>query len=183
MRRVVIVGTTGSGKSTLGRDLSNRLNLPAIELDALFWQQPDWQKPDKDVFRERVRQALSSDNWVIDGNYSAVREIVWRRADTLIWLDYPYYVIYPRLFLRTIKRARTRENLWNSGNHESLRAQFLSRDSLFLWAIKSKRKQRRVYPDVLEKPEYQHLQVHTFRNPSQTARWLATITQDEDGDR
>ena len=182
-RITAFLGTTGSGKSTLGRDLSNRLNLPAIELDALFWQQPDWQKPDKDVFRERVRQALSSDNWVIDGNYSAVREIVWRRADTLIWLDYPYYVIYPRLFLRTIKRARTRENLWNSGNHESLRAQFLSRDSLFLWAIKSKRKQRRVYPDVLEKPEYQHLQVHTFRNPSQTARWLATITQDEDGDR
>ncbi len=176
MQRVVIVGTTGSGKSTLGRILADHLIVPHIELDGLFWQQPDWQKPDRDVFAERVRQALSSDEWVVDGNYSGVREIVWSRADTLIWLDYPYRIIYPRLFLRTIKRARTHENLWKSGNYESFRTQFLSRDSLFFWAIKSKRKQRKVYPDELARPMYQHLQVHIFKHPNKTEKWLKSIT-------
>ncbi len=169
-RRTIIVGTTGSGKTTLARSLAQRFTIPHIELDALHWG-PDWTPATRDDFRERVAQVLAGDAWVTDGNYSMVRDIVWSRADTLIWLDYSLGVIYRRLIPRTLRRVVSREELFN-GNQETLRGALLSRDSLFMWALKTHRSRRQRYEADLASPEYAHLTVLRFHHPHDADRWL-----------
>ncbi len=130
MRRIVVVGTTGSGKSALARQIAGRLAIPHVELDALHWG-PNWTGADTAVLRERVTRATQGEDWIVDGNYSRVRDIVWPRADTVVWLDYSLPVILWRLARRTIGRIVTDEELWHE-NRESIRTTFFSRDSLFL---------------------------------------------------
>ncbi len=115
-RRIVIVGSTCSGKTTLARALSRRLGLPHKEPDALQWD-TGWTPARPHVFRDRVEQALSADVWIADGNYSVLRDLVWSRADTLIWLDYSLMVILRRLTVRTSLRISKQTELWN-GNVE-----------------------------------------------------------------
>jgi len=170
MRRVVVVGTTGSGKTTLAREIARRLGIPHIELDALNWG-PNWTEVPREVFRARVAAALEGEAWVVDGNYSAVRDIVWPRADTVVWVDYPLWLILWRLLLRTFRRTFTREELW-SGNRERFRDQFLSRDSLFLWALQTYRPRRRNYPRLFSQPEHAHLRAVRLRSPRETDAWL-----------
>ena len=122
-----------------------------------------------DVFRERTAQALSGDAWTAGGNYSAARDIVWGRADTLVWLDYPLLLIMWQLFRRTVRRIVTREELW-SGNRETFRGQFLSRDSLFLWALNSHARYRREYLASMHKPEYAHLELGALAFPARDTR-------------
>jgi hypothetical protein len=110
---------------------------------------------------------------VVDGNYGGrgAQEIVWRRADTLVWLDPPLPVILARLWRRTVGRIRSGEELWG-GNRESFRNTFLSRDSLFVWALKTYRRRRRLYPGLLARPEHAHLVVHHFTRAADAERWL-----------
>ncbi|MFC1959565.1 shikimate kinase [Chloroflexota bacterium] len=154
MKRIVIVGATCSGKTTLAHDLAHRLGYPHIELDALHWEE-NWQQAPLDIFQERVSRALDRETWVTDGNYSKVRDLVWTSADTLVWLDYSLAVVMPRLFKRTLTRIITQEKMWGN-NQETWRGQ-LSHDSLFLWLLKSHPRQRRQYPVLLQDPVYAHL--------------------------
>jgi adenylate kinase family enzyme len=129
-QRVVVIGTTGSGKTTLAEQLAQIMNVPHIELDALHWE-PNWVEASIEVFHSRVEQVIQQPTWVLDGNYSKVRDLVWARADTVIWLDYSLLVIMSRLLKRTIHRTLFKETLWND-NRESLRSAFFSRDSILL---------------------------------------------------
>ena len=171
--RIAVVGTTCCGKTTLARRLSRVLGTAHVELDALHWES-NWVPAETVVFRQRVSQALSGDRWVADGNYSAARDIVWRRATILIWLDYPLVVMMGRLFRRTLRRVIAREELWN-GNRASFRGAFLSRDSLFMWALRTYRRRRREYPALFTRPEYSHLVVAHLRSPAATREWLSRV--------
>jgi len=173
-RRISVVGSTGSGKTTFARELARRLGVRHVELDALAWG-PNWTLIPIDVFKERVASAVEGDAWVIDGNYAGrgARDLVWPRADTVIWLDPPLPVIFARLFARALRRSRTREELWpGTGNRETLGHQFLSGDSLFLWALKTHRRRRRELPQILARPEHAHLTVHRFRRSEEADAWL-----------
>lgn len=140
MRRVVVFGTTGSGKSWLAERLADRTGLRVVELDALFWGR-DWQPAPVELFRHRVERETGQEGWIVVGNYGQVRDLVWRPADTLVWLDLPLPVVMWRLLRRTIKRAVTREELWGTGNRESLVNAF-SRNSILLYALKTHRRNR-----------------------------------------
>ena len=111
-RRLVVVGTTGAGKSTLAKRLSETLGLNFVELDALYWE-PGWRAASVADFRARVVEATAGDDWVVAGNYRQVRDIIWPLADTVVWLDYSLPLLFARLTRRTLRRAITREVLWN----------------------------------------------------------------------
>ena len=170
-RRIVVLGTSGSGKTTLARQLAVRLGCPHIEADALYWGL-NWTAAPLDEFRARVDQATACDYWTYDGNYSKVRDIAWGRADTLVWLDYPLPLVLWRLLRRTLRRVLGWEQIWN-GNRESFRKQFLTRESLFLWALQTHGRHRREYPLLFQRPEYAHLTVIHLRSPRETVAWLA----------
>jgi len=171
MRRISVAGASGAGKTTVGRALAERLELPFVELDALC-HEAGWQEAPDDVFRERVEAAIAAapDGWVIDGNYGRkLSDLVLERADTLVWLDIALNVCLRRLWRRTWGRILRGEELWN-GNRESLRTAFFARDSLFLWAVTSHRPRRRTLPERLAR--HRHLDVVRLRSPEEVERWL-----------
>ncbi len=166
-RRIAIVGPTGSGKSTLARRIGRRVGCEHVELDALF-HEAGWTPAETEAFRARVEARLSGPAWVVDGNYASVRDLTWGRADLLIWLDFPLPLVLWRLFWRVMRRSLRREMLWN-GNAESLRTHFLTRESLFLWAVQSHRPRRRTYPAQLAA---HGPAVARIRSPREMERWL-----------
>lgn len=179
LRRVAVVGTSGSGKTTLAQRLAQRLQLPHVELDAIHWG-PNWTSPDPDGFREQTAQVLGGDAWVTDGNYGVVRDIVWGRADTVVWLDYSLPVVMGRVIRRTMRRTVMREELW-SGNREDFRSAFFSRDSIILWALSTYGRRRREYPALFEQPEYAHLYVVHLRSPGRAREWLGSLANGKGG--
>jgi adenylate kinase family enzyme len=168
-----VVGVTGVGKTTFAADLSQRLGVPHIELDALYWQ-PNWTPVERDVFRARIVAALDRAGWVIDGNYSAMRGLVWAAADTLIWLNYPWHLIFGRLIRRTLRRGLSGEILWGT-NQERLLTQFVPSKSLFVWALRTYPRYRREYPSLVDSPEFAHLRVIQFQSPTKASAWLASL--------
>lgn len=141
MKRVVVFGTTGSGKSWLADRLSRRFGLRMVELDALFWGR-DWQPAPLELFRYRVENEIRDGDWIVVGVYGQVRDLTWRAADTLIWLDLPLPLVMWRLFWRTVRRAFTREELWGTGNRETFANAFFSRQSILLYALRTHRRNR-----------------------------------------
>ena len=136
MRRVVVFGTTGSGKSWLAEKLAARHGLRVVELDKLNWG-PDWEPAPIELLRHRVDCEIRDGDWIVVGNYGSVSDLTWRAADTLIWLDLPFPLVIWRLFWRTLRRSVSRENLWGSGNTESLVRSFFTRQSILLYAMKT----------------------------------------------
>ena len=131
--RVVVVGCSGSGKSTFARALATALDAPWVHLDAHYWA-PRWQPRPEAEFLRLTDEATAGPAWVVDGNYRRVRPIVWPRATTIVWFDFEFPRVFGRVLTRTVRRLRTSEVLF-SGNRESLRTSFLSRDSIIWWTI------------------------------------------------
>ncbi len=169
MNRIRVTGTSCSGKTTLSRALARRLNLPIIELDALFWG-PNWTPVPDDVFLARVADAAAADRWVMDGGYAKVRDLTWSRADIVVWLDYPMRTVLRRWARRTLTRLRTREEFWpGTGNRERL-SHILRRDSLLWWILSTHRRRRRT--TAAELAARPHLRQVLLRSPAEAERWL-----------
>ena len=173
-QRICVVGTTGSGKSMLASELSRRLQLPYIELDALYWR-PGWTHCTNDELRQQIALLIQADAWVVDGNYSYIRDLTFTRAEAVVWLDYPLSLILWRLLKRTVKRTITRELLWGT-NTERLLSQFFSADSLFLWALKTYSRRKRTYTALIASGQYGNITFYHLRSPGQTKAWLKTVT-------
>ena len=88
MKKVIIIGCPGSGKSTFARKLRDKTGLPLYHLDMLYWNE-DGTTVEKDVFLERLRSVLSEPSWIIDGNYLSTMEMRLKECDTVFFLDYP----------------------------------------------------------------------------------------------
>jgi adenylate kinase family enzyme len=174
-RRVVVVGNTGSGKTTLARRIAALTNARHVELDGLY-HDANWTEATREVFRQRVRDAVSgSESWVTDGGYASfVWDITWTAADDFVWLDYPFTLTFRRMVWRTFRRWARKEVLWN-GNRESLVKQFFTRDSLFLFAIQNRNKYRRRYPPYFDKPELAQLRIVRLRSPHDTERYVDSL--------
>lgn len=174
LKRVVIIGTSCSGKTTLARNLAKKLGVPHIELDSIFWK-PNWTPTPKEEFRDLVTEAVAPEIWVLDGNYSAVRDVLWARATTLVWLNYPFRVVGWRALRRTFGNVFYRKAMWSSGNVETFRHAFLSRDSILWWVLKTYRRRRREYPRLFGQAAYRHLQIIELTSPEAAERFLEGI--------
>ena len=171
MQRVLVIGQSGSGKSTLAGFLARRLGLRHVELDALF-HGPGWVPNPR--FREDVDAATSAPAWVVDGNYSAVRDLLWARADTLVWLDLPRTTTARRAVLRTLRRVVARTELWN-GNRERLHTVLRASHPIrHTWRTQPGR--RIENEQRLADPQWAHLLVVRLRTPGEVASWMSGLT-------
>jgi adenylate kinase family enzyme len=170
--RIVVVGTSGAGKTTLARRIAALLELPHIELDAINWQSGwrDLTRHDPEEFVRRVAEAIEAEVWVLDGNYGPVRDMVWPRATHIVWLDYERPVIMARVISRTFVRALLRTELW-AGNRERWR-QLLRPSHPIRWAWTTWERRRRETAERLTQRECAHLVVLRLRRPREVQRAL-----------
>lgn len=170
VRRIVIKGTSGAGKTTLARAVSERLRVPCIELDA-HHHGPDWRAASAEELRASVAAALDdARGWVVDGNYEAkLGDFVLDRAELVVWLDLPFGTKLWRLVRRTARRWWWSEELWN-GNRETLLHTVWGRDALFWWMVRKHWANRRNLPRKLASRRYVRL-----RSAEEVAAWLASL--------
>jgi hypothetical protein len=172
MNRINVTGTSCSGKTTLARAVCERLGIPAVELDALFWA-PGWTPVPEETFRARVAAALAADRWVVDGGYAMIRDLTWSRVDTVVWLDYPLPTVLVRWARRTLARLRSGEEFWpGTGNRERL-SHIVRGDSLLWWILSTHRgRRRRLTAALRARPD---ISLVSLRSPAEAERWLARL--------
>jgi adenylate kinase family enzyme len=173
LQRVIIIGTSCCGKTTLAKRLAQQLRCPHIELDALYWE-PNWVERPTEDFQRLVREAIAIDRWVVDGNYSVVRDLTWPRATHVFWLNYSFSKVLWRALARTFSRSLMKEELY-SGNRESLRRALFQRDSILWWVISTYHRRRRAYGHLRESQRYPCLEWREFRKPSETSQLLMSL--------
>jgi adenylate kinase family enzyme len=168
--RIAIIGTSGAGKTTLGRELARRIGAPFVEVDALA-HKANWVPASNDELRAGIDAAIGGrDRWVIDGTYQRrLGDFVTGRADLIVWLDLQLPLKLVRLLRRSWRRVRQREELWN-GNRETWRDVFVGGDSVMVWAIRAHFRDRRAWR---RRPD-QH-KVLRLRTPAEVDGWLATF--------
>ena len=179
--RIVVIGTSSTGKSTLAQHLAKLIDGAYIELDALFWL-PEWQESTPDDFRAKVRAAVdASPRWAVSGNYfsKGIPDITWAEGDTVIWLDLPFRTSFPRLLRRTYKRWRDDELLWGT-NRERIWDHFKlwSNDSLPGFVLRNYRTSRTKFLTQLADPRYHHLKRHHLRSPAEVTQFLDQVQQE-----
>jgi adenylate kinase family enzyme len=134
--RVVVVGTSGSGKTTMAKALSRALGLPHVELDAINWQ-PGWRDiaiQDPDEYFLRVAQAAAGEAWVMDGNYTKARDAHWTRATAFVWMDPERWVVMRQVIWRSFSRAVTKRELWPGTGNKELFRRWLDKEHPIRWA-------------------------------------------------
>jgi len=176
MKKIIIIGSAGAGKSTLAKTIAKQLRIPHYELDAINHQK-NWQTIDRDEFRRIVETKTEQDGWVFCGNYfSTLGFDFWRKADMIIWCDYSFPLVMTRLLKRTLKRTLTKEELWN-GNREGFITNFFTKDSIFVWMIKSWKKQKLRYSEIFANGSsvLPGIQLVRLRSPKATKIFLEHV--------
>jgi len=168
MKRIVIVGCSCTGKTTLAYNISEMLNIPHFELDVLHWG-PNWTT--RKEFEVDVTKAVQNPSWVIDGNYRNVRNLIWDRVDTIIWLNYSFPLVFWRALKRTLPRVFLKKTIY-AGNRETIQTTFFSSDSILWWVIKTHRKRINEYSNLFTGNDFPNIKIIEFRHPKQTERFL-----------
>lgn len=172
--RINVVGTSGSGKSTFCRKLAEKLKYPHIEMDRIFWR-PNWTEPTNEEFFEDLRRALEPASWILDGNYTRSVPVKWERVELVIWLDYSFPRTLFQAVERAARRAWTKEELWpNTGNRESFRKSFFTKQSIIWWTIRQHGPTRKKYETYLTDPKFAHIKFIRLKNHREAAALLGT---------
>jgi adenylate kinase family enzyme len=181
MQRVSVVGNSGSGKTTVAAELARLIGAPHLELDSVF-HQPGWVPLPEPEFQARVADFIAAPCWVVDGNYSAVRDLVWSRADTVVWLDLPRWQVMRQVVRRTISRAARRAELWN-GNVEPW-SNFLHLDpeqSILAWAWTRHRVYRDRFLRAMIDPGHAQLRFIRLTTLDEVQAFLAAAGRPQEG--
>jgi len=173
MKKIVIIGTSSSGKTTLGKYISNKMNIPHKELDEFYWE-ANWTGAEASVFRNRVDEFTKNETWVVDGNFGQIRDLLWKKANTIIWLDYPIHIILKQFLRRSIIRSIKKEKLWNN-NTETFRNNIFSSNSLLIWIFKTYRSNKQEFAELMKSNKYSHLKFIRLEHPNETEQFLKTF--------
>lgn len=178
VKKINVVGTSGSGKSTFSKQLAEKLNYPYIEMDALYWK-ANWEGSYDEEFFSKVATSIAAPCWVLDGNYSRTTPIKWQDVDTVVWIDYSF----PRTIYQALKRAINRNisghELWpDTGNRESVQRSFFSKDSVIIWTLKTFYSNRKRYSEVMSNQNYKHINFVRLTHPQKTKMFLDLIKSD-----
>lgn len=175
MKKINVIGTTGSGKTTFSKRLAKRINCPHIQMDQLFWK-PNWGESSNEEFIPEIQKAISGSAWVLDGNYSRTNDIKWRRADIIIWIDYSYSRTLLQLLNRSVIRIISREELWpDTGNVETFGKTFLSKRSILLWFFKNYKRNKKRYSELMESPDLEHVEFIRLQSPQQARQFIDSV--------
>ena len=135
MSRILVIGTGGSGKTTVARRLAQRTGLPLIHLDALYWR-AGWEPTPPEEWRAKVRQLVQRDAWIVDGNYGGTLDLRLEACDTVVFLDLPRLVCLWRVLGRWLRHVgRVRPDL-PPGCRERLTWEFLA----WIWTYRTRRR-------------------------------------------
>lgn len=160
------------GKTTLAAEVARRLDIPHVEIDALF-HGPDWTP--RPEFEADVAAFTAEDAWVTEWQYDAARELVADRAEVLVWLDLPFRLTLTRVVRRTVGRRLRREVLWNGNIEGPLHTVLTDPEHIIRWSISTRRKYRQLVPEaVAARP---HLQLVRLRSRREVEQWLAGLSR------
>lgn len=174
MKKINIIGTSGTGKSTFAAALANKLNYPHIELDRLYFS-GDWQQASSDQFRTAiVAETSAQPAWILDGDYTRHFPIKERGVNTVIWLNYGFFLVLFRAVKRAICRIVTREKLWGTDSVETL-GKLFSKESIVWWTITSYGKKREKYTALMANPDYQTIQFIELKSPREALAFLGSL--------
>ncbi len=149
VKKVVVVGTSSSGKTTLGSIISKIIKCPHKDLDDVYWL-PNWTKRSDLEAEKMLSGFVLNPSWVITGNYSSVSEKhVWPNADLIVWLDYPFAMILKRALKRSFRRITKKISVCQ-GNYETWRL-FFSRYSIIWWILKTYHRRKKKYGELFIK--------------------------------
>ncbi|WP_432363847.1 AAA family ATPase [Sporosarcina sp. UB5] len=163
--RILIIGCSGAGKSTLSIELAERLQLPVLHLDALFWNE-GWVPTPKPEFRQKLQAELKKPAWIIDGNFNSTIEMRAQYADLVIFLDFPNWLCLSRIFKRRwMYRGKTRPDM-AEGCPEKVDWEFVK----FIWTYSKKKR-----PGVLQMLERVDAKVLILNSPKEVEGWLSTL--------
>jgi len=168
--RIHIFGTPGSGKTTLARQLSTKLIIPHIEIDTLYWQS-NWTHLSKPSLYKQIKKIVDQPNWIADGDYQELITFIWSKADIVIWLDYPISLALSRLLKRGIRAAITKQNLWNSGNHETL-TQLFGPTTFIRRTHRSYAHKHNFYTKAIRQATFAKTRFYRFTSPMGVHQWL-----------
>lgn len=174
-QRINVIGTSGCGKSTFSKKLAERIGVPYVEIDKVYWG-PDWTEPADDVFFKKLGQALAKDKWVLDGNYTRTTHIKWKDVQVVIWLDYSFPLIFSRAVRRAVWRVATGVELWEgTGNKESLKMLF-SKDSIVLWTWNTYHSNKVKYNKMMTDKNFAHIRFVRLSRPGEARKFLEEMT-------
>jgi adenylate kinase family enzyme len=174
--KILVIGTSGSGKTKLAEKLSKQLGSKNIELDALYWKE-NWTESSIEEFREKIAESIeNTKGYVLHGNYNKVKDVTWGNVDTVIWLDYSRIVVMWRVLKRTIRRIITQEELW-AGNKETFKNSFLEKDAIVFWAWKTYKKRKEQYSKMVEENPYKIKEFIILKRPKEAERLLKKIPE------
>ncbi|WP_046213585.1 DNA topology modulation protein [Paenibacillus wulumuqiensis] len=171
MQKIAIIGSGGSGKSTLSRKLAAKLQLPVYHLDSLYWRS-GWVPTPAAEWDQFLTELTAQSEWIIDGNYGRTMDIRLREADTIIYLDYPTYISLFRAVKRRFQyKGRTRPDM-AAGCEEKMDLKFAK------WIWRYRRDQR---PKILKKLDdlKDNKTIYIFTSPRQLERFLEQNFKEE----
>jgi len=182
--RLVVVGTSGSGKTTMARALSQALDLPHIEMDAINWQ-PGWRdisNDDPEEFFRRVAVAASGEAWVMDGNYTKVRSALWPRATAFVWMDPPRALVMRQVLWRSFARAVTKTELWPGTGNKELFRKWLYKEHPIRWAWNNFASNRERYGAIFGSGSFEGRPAYRVGGPREGRALIARLAAERAGE-
>ena len=171
-KRTIIFGSTGVGKTTMVKEIAEEFDLPVIDIDSLRREAGRTDSPEE-TFVRLVTESVKGDTWIIDGSYTSVQDIVWPRAEAIVWLDLSFWVFLSRLIKRSLYRIFVRKKSEKpiKGRDQPAR----ERTWNYLRAIFTGKQRRQRYFATIYGSKNVHLHIIRLASPEEVQHWLDLI--------